>query len=104
MRTEHHWPASLPRLRDMGHPVEPTSGDVNAIYIASVRLMRGEVIESITVRCEPVRVEMIDGVTFVTVGEQRRGFQSAFDALLVAYDKIGNFNISWADFEGGNHV
>jgi hypothetical protein len=101
MRTEHHWPANLPRLRWLGEVVEPTSGDVDAIHLGAVRLLRGETIESDTPRGEPVRVVNEGGRTVVTIGTERHEFASAFDALVVAYGAIDEFNLAWPAFSGG---
>lgn len=91
-----HYPKSLPRLSDHGAPVEPTEGDVLAIHAGAVRLVRGETIESVSRTGERI---VIRGST-LTVGEQVREFDSSYDALVVAYGAISNFNRAWADFEG----
>lgn len=105
MRTEHHWPAALPRLRWMGEVIEPTTGDVDAISHAAVRLMRGDIIESETPRGERVTVRMqLDGRTTVVIGNTRQDFACAFDALIVAHNAIDNFNVAWPAFEGGSHA
>lgn len=96
-----HFPASLPRLRWFGSIVEPTSGDVSAIFAGACRLMAGERIESSTPKGERVVVAMTaTGRTVVTVGDRIRAeYASAFDALVVAYSEL-DFNDAWADFKG----
>lgn len=101
MNVIDHFPATLPRLRWFGSVVEPTSGDTDAIFAGAVRLMQGERIVSTTPKGERVLVSMLSsGRTVVLVGKQRTEHASAFDALLVAYEAIGEFNECWAAFEG----
>jgi hypothetical protein len=104
MNVIDHFPSTLPRLRWYGSPVEPTTGDVDAIFAGAVRLMRSERIVSTTPKGERVLVSMISsGRTVVMVGNRRREeFASAFDALLVAYELIAEFNECWAAFEGAS--
>jgi hypothetical protein len=102
MNAVDHFPSTLPRLRWFGAVVEPTSGDTEAIFAGAVRLMRGERIVSTTPKGERVLVSTLSsGRTVVMVGNRHREeFASAFDALLVAYESVGNFNVFWRDCEG----
>jgi hypothetical protein len=100
----------LPKLLDYGCPVDPTGGDVAAIFRGCVRLLRGESVESetreghrLTVRASLVGVTVIvsrpvDGSDLVEV--EPIPFTNAHDALVYAYGLISNFNIAWSDFEG----
>lgn len=93
----------LPRLADHGYSVEPTDGDVQAIFAGALRLLRGERIESVDPEMRKVVVEMMSddypGWTEVSVGSEQVQFTNAYDALVYAYGRISSFNHSWQDFE-----
>lgn len=91
----------LPRFLDHGYPCKPTSGDVDAVWEAAVRLFRGEVIKSCSAATGArISVRMKDmGYTLVREeGCEPVAFPNAHDALVYAHGRIGDFNLSWNDF------
>lgn len=94
VRWDHHFPPSLPRFEWLGSPVDPTRGDVEAIFAGAVRLLRGETIRSST--REGTLIEIVG--TTVRVGDDVRTFDSSHDALVWAYSLIDDFNVAWSDF------
>ncbi len=91
-----HYPATLPVLRWHGSPVDPTRGDVDAIFAGTVRLVRGETI------CArgPNGIAIEVRGTTVRVGDRVIECESSHDALVVAYGEINDFNEAWAAFHG----
>jgi hypothetical protein len=90
---------TAPVLTDHGYPCGVTDGDVRAIGTAAARVLRGEMILSVTPKGEQVAIYMHRGRAAVRIGTGPvLLFDNTLDALVTAYGEISNFNIAWEDF------